>query len=166
LTILFYLFYPPDRTVMSALVRSTAPRSVVVFGMPRGEPQLLELVPHVGIELGDEVVREVRRPDEAEDVGEVLKAVRCRHARGELHLDEPGKRDDPIPLALDRRLSGIGEGHWLGLPVAGEVAREKEVVRPIGTQIRLFMGFSFRRLAWWRGRRDPVNRTMSAPEVR
>src|SRR2546425_1537749 len=59
--------------------------------MTGGEPQFLELVPHVGIHSSTEVAREVRGADEAEDVGEILKSGGRGHARGELHLDEPGK---------------------------------------------------------------------------
>src|SRR6266496_5932565 len=95
--------------------------------MTGGEPQFLELVPHVGIHSSTEVAREVRGADEAEDVGKILKSVGRGHARGELHLDEPGKRDDPILRARDRGLSWIGERNRLGLSVAGKVSGNEKI---------------------------------------
>src|SRR5216117_3458823 len=93
--------------------------------MTGGEPQLVELVPHVRVDPCAEVARELRDTDEAEDVGEILKSVGRRHARGDLHLDEPGKRDDPILRARDRGLSWIGDR--LGLSVAGKVSGNEKI---------------------------------------
>jgi hypothetical protein len=92
-----------------------------------GQPQLVELGPHVGVELLTEVAWKVRCTDEAEDVGEVLKPVGRGHARGELHLDEAVKRDDSIPRAGDGGIAGIGKCNRLGLSIAREVTREEEV---------------------------------------
>src|SRR6266446_871677 len=95
--------------------------------MAGGEPPLVELVPHVRVDPCTEVARDLCDTDEAEDVGEILKSVGCRHARGELHLDEPGKGDDPILRTRDRGLSWIRERNRLGLSVAGEVSGDEEV---------------------------------------
>src|SRR5207249_9638454 len=81
----------------------------------------------MGIEPRTEVAREVRRPDDAEDVGEVLKPVGRGHARSELHLDEAVKRDDPVLLARERGLKWIRECNGLGLPIARELSRDEEV---------------------------------------
>lgn len=66
-------------------------RSVVVFRMPRGEPQFLELGAHVGIDLPTEVPRKVCGTNEAEDIREILKPVGRGHARSELHLHQAGE---------------------------------------------------------------------------
>jgi hypothetical protein len=47
--------------------------SIVVFGMPRGEPQFLELTAHVGIDLRGEVAREVGGADEGVPLAGIIE---------------------------------------------------------------------------------------------
>jgi hypothetical protein len=81
----------------------------------------------VRIELTDKIARKTALPHQTEYVGEVLQAMGRCHARGQLHLDEPGQGDDPELLAAHGGVPWVGKGDRLGLSIAGEVSREKEI---------------------------------------
>ena len=56
--------------------------------MVRRGPELEKLVPNPGIEVLRVRVAEVVCADERDDIGQILKAIRCRHAGSQFQLEQ------------------------------------------------------------------------------